>query len=266
MDSFVKWVGGKSKIFPHINKLKPKKFNKYIEPFVGSGCVFLNLENTSKIIISDLNHELINAYICIKENYLKLIDAIEKINKIGDYYKIREMDKQKNYCKLDKYIKAARLIYLNKNCFNGIYRVNSLGFFNVPKGRYKKVTLYHENTLKNINIFLNTKKVKIYNKNFIDMKEYIKEKDFIYLDPPYDPINKTQSFTSYNPSGFSKQDQIDLKNFCDYINKKGAYFMLSNNNTDLIQKLYKNCYITKVCVTILKVFKNKISNSFIITW
>ena len=97
------------------------------------------------------------------------------------------------------------------------------------------------------------------------MKQYIKEKDFVYLDPPYDPINKTQSFTSYNPNGFSAKDQFNLKNFCDYINQKGAYFMQSNNNTDLIQNLYKNYKLTRVIGIFLKIFKNKIRNPFIFT-
>lgn len=224
MNTFIKWVGGKSKLFPLINNWKPKKFNNYIEPFVGGGYVFLNLHETSKIIISDLNKLLITTYKCIKENYLRLIKEIDNLVNLGkDYYEIREMDRQKEYENLDPYIKAARFIYLNKNCFNGIYRENSKGFFNVPQGRYKNVSLYNYENLKEISDFLNEKDVEIINKDFREMKNLIKENDFIYLDPPYDPIDKTQSFTSYNANGFSEDDQIDLKEFCDFIDSRKAF-------------------------------------------
>lgn len=239
MKSFIKWVGGKAKIFPYIDKLKPENFNKYIEPFVGSGYVFLNLENTNKIIISDLNDELINVYLCIKDDYLRLIDEIEILNKDSDYFRIRNMDRDVNFKLFDKFIRAARFIYLNKNCFNGLYRVNSKGFFNTSKGRYKNITLYKKENLKEISEFLNNKYVEIYNKSFDELGGFVESGDFVYLDPPYDPIDKTQAFTCYNAFGFKDSEQIKLKEFCDLIDKKNAYFMVSNNETKLIKELYE---------------------------
>lgn len=266
MDSFIKWVGGKKRLFNQIIKYKPKEFNKYIEPFVGGGYVFLNI-NHHNCLINDINKSLVNVYMCIKDNLDDLIKELDKLkDKEKDYYFIRDQEKQKGFSNLSNTYKAARFIYLNKNCFNGMYRENSKGFFNVPKGRYKKINLYNKENLLNINKMMNHINLEITNLDYKHLINKINKNDFVYLDPPYDPIDKTKSFTQYNKDNFDKNNQTELKEFCDQINKKGAFFMLSNNQTDFIKELYKKYEITTVISTfsffiyiILHLLLNKIT-------
>lgn len=249
MDSFVKWVGGKKRLFNEINKFKSKEFNKYIEPFVGGGYVFLNIGH-KRCLINDLNKNLINTYECIKNNVYALIEELEKFkNRESDFYSIRDEEKKPTFSELNSFCKAARFIYLNKNCFNGMYRENSSGFFNVPKGRYKTINLYNEENLIEMNKMMNQIDLEITNLDYKLLIDKINEKDFVYMDPPYDPIDKTKSFTQYNKENFDKNNQKELKKFCDLINKKGAFFMLSNNKTDFIEELYKKYELTTVIST-----------------
>lgn len=239
MESFIKWVGGKKRLFLDIKKYAPKKFNKYIEPFLGGGYVFLNMD-FEKAIINDGNQKLINVYLQIKYNWQQLITELKKMeNKKIDFYKIRDEEKLKSFQKKSDAYKAARFIYLNKHCFNGMYRENSKGYFNVPKGRYSKINLYNEKNFEMIHKKLNNN-VEIISNDFYTTLDRIEKNDFVYLDPPYDPIDKTKSFTTYLKDNFDKQDQIKLKEYCDEVNKKGAFFMQSNNATDFIKELYKD--------------------------
>lgn len=172
MEPFVKWVGGKKRLFPYIKKYAPKKFNKYIEPFLGGGYVFFNMD-IKEAIINDGNSNLINVYLQIKKNWKDVINELKKIeNKKIDFYKIRDEERFDSFKDKTDVYKAARFIYLNKNCFNGMYRVNSKGYFNVPKGNYSKINLYNENNFKMINNKLNNDKIKIISNDFYPRLKY----------------------------------------------------------------------------------------------
>lgn len=170
MEPFVKWVGGKKRLFPYIKKYAPKKFNKYIEPFLGGGYVFLNLD-VKEAIINDGNTNLINVYNQIKLNWNNVVNELKKMEIDNvDFYKIRDEEKKSSFKNKSNVYKAARFIYLNKNCFNGMYRVNSSGYFNVPKGKYSKINLYDEKNLKMIHNKLNNDRIKIINNDFSPFK------------------------------------------------------------------------------------------------
>lgn len=254
----LKWVGGKKQIFPEIQKRLPKKFNKYFEPFVGGGYVFLQLK--PKVgYINDFNEELINLYRIVKEEPKELIKKIQKHKERNSkeyFYKIRSYDRKPNFNKISKVDKAARMVFLNKTCFNGLYRVNSNGELNSPYGKYKSPQIFSESNINNISDYFNQNNISIVNGDYKELLQYIEKGDFVYLDPPYDPVSKTSSFTGYSADGFNKQNQIELKEFCDLINKKGAYFLLSNSSTDFIKELYANYYVDIIKVKRILAAKN----------
>ncbi|WP_342252301.1 Dam family site-specific DNA-(adenine-N6)-methyltransferase [Spiroplasma endosymbiont of Amphibalanus improvisus] len=247
---FLKWPGGKRNISKHIYDSMPKNFNNFIEPFVGAGSVFmgyfsdLNLNNNfeKKILINDINSELINVYNCIRKDYKKLICEINKINDDfmldpkNKFYEIRQWDRDETFKEIDVFKKAARTIFLNKTCFNGLFRVNSDGYFNTPWNGKIKVNFYDIKNLKNISNFL--KKVNILNKDFNDIINYVSKGDFIYFDPPYDVLNKN-TFTSYDKTGFNRDDQKKLADMFKKLDKMGCFVMMSNHNTEFIQNLYE---------------------------
>ena len=222
----VKWVGGKRQLLPEIKKYLPKKFNTYFEPFVGGGAVLFELQ-PSQAIVNDINKELINLYSVIQNNVEELIDTLsnQKIysNTSESYYKIRELDREpKKYNKLTGVDRAARILYLNKTCYNGLYRVNSMGEFNSPFGSYKNPNIVNEITLKAVSKYFNDANIK------------------------YAPISKTSNFTGYNESGFGENEQIRLKKLCDSLNKKGVKFLLSNSDCEFIRDLYKDYNIITI--------------------
>jgi DNA adenine methylase len=234
---FVKWAGGKSQLISEITKYLPNKFNSYFEPFVGGGALFFKLQ-PSKGIISDINPELINLYEVIKLNVEKLINDL-KTHKHEEnyYYELRNADRDDDYKNWSKIKKASRFIYLNKTCYNGLYRVNSKGYFNVPFGSYKNPTIVDETNLRACSTVL--KDTEIILSDFTHIKEKTNNGDFVYFDPPYKPLNKTSSFTKYFKEDFHEKKQIVLKELCDFLTKKDVYFMLSNSYTDMITELYK---------------------------
>lgn len=235
----LKWVGGKRQLMPEILANKPSTFNNYIEPFFGGGAVLFELK-PKNAIIGDINKELINLYNVIKNNPNELIKELKTYkNDSTFYYEIREKDRTKDYESLSNIKKAARMIYLNKTCFNGLYRVNSKGQNNVPFGNYKNPLICDEETIKDLSKFFNENKTQIFNQSFEKTMDLAKPGDFVYLDPPYDPVNET-SFTSYSETGFTKEDQKKLKEKCDELHKKGIKFMLSNSDTEYIKTLYKD--------------------------
>lgn len=235
---FVKWAGGKRSIIDELAENIPQEFRNYYEPFVGGGALFFHLhEKLSKAYLSDINLDLIMAYAVIKKNPKELIDLL-KVHKQKHnddyYYKVR---KQHN---LDDAIKiAARFLYLNKTCYNGLYRVNKKGEFNVPVGRYTNPNIVQEE-----NIFLCNNALQ---KATVEYREYnsIRPKagDFVYCDPPYHPVNGS-SFTSYTKLDFSENDQAQLRDFALELHSKGVNVMLSNSNTPFIQDLYKKVPFT----------------------
>lgn len=204
-----------------------------------------------KAIISDINGELINLYRVIQNNVEELIDELSNQNKYSNtaksYYKIRELDRDlKEYNKLTGIDKAARVLYLNKTCYNGLYRVNSAGEFNSPFGSYKNPKIVNDITLKAVNKYFNEANIKFLNVDFEKSVKNAKKGDFVYFDPRYVPISKTSNFTGYNESGFGEKEQRRLKEVCDKLNKEGVKFLLSNSDCTFIRELYKGHNIVTI--------------------
>ena len=241
----VKWVGGKRQLLKELKKNMPKSYNRYFEPFVGGGALFFSLR-PKEAFINDYNEELINLYRVVKQKPFELIEDLKKHkNEKEYYYKIRGLDRDSlSYKKLSDVKRAGRFVFLNKTCFNGLYRVNKKNEFNSPYGRYKNPAICDEK-----NILLCSRVLQnsvILNEDFKEIKKEIKKGDFIYLDPPYVPLNQTSNFTAYTDRGFDKKMQFELKEFCDYIDRAGGYFMLSNSYTDFVLELYRDYRIKTV--------------------
>ena len=239
---FVKWAGGKRQIINILTQEIPLNFINYIEPFVGGGALLFELL-PEKAIINDINIELINAYLVIKNHPDKLIESLKKHKNQEEYfYKIRALNPEK----LTSIERASRFIYLNKTCFNGLYRENSKGEFNVPFGNYKNPKILDEENIKAISEYLNNANIKILNKDYKEVCEMAQKGDFVYLDPPYYPLSKTSSFTKYTKYDFTEKDQKELSKIFKELDKKGCFVMLSNSNTDFIKELYKDYKIIEV--------------------
>jgi len=239
---FVKWVGGKRQLIQQITKYLPEQYNKYYEPFLGAGAVFFRLL-PNNACINDMNEELINVYKIIRDDVESLIIDLknhEKNNSKEYYYKIREWDRNSSYINRSPVEKAARFIYMNKVSFNGLYRVNKSGQYNVPYGRYINPKITDEDLLKRISLYLNKQTITITSVDFEVATTSVAEGDLVYFDPPYDPINMTSSFTEYQKGGFDRNEQIRLKKVADKLVKKGAKVILSNSNTKFINDLYSN--------------------------
>ena len=240
----IKWVGGKRQLLNKIKEEMPKKYNRYHEPFIGGGALFFDL-SPKNAVINDFNEELINMYQVLKENPKELmIDLCSHLNTEEYYYSLRKLDRLPIFKKISKLKRASRFIFLNKTGFNGLYRVNKKGQNNVPYGRYKNPKIFEENNFINCSKVL--KNTTILTGDFENIKPYIKKGDFIYLDPPYVPLNKTSNFTSYTEKGFDLKMQYRLKDFCDYIDSIGAYFIQSNSHTDFVLNLYQEYNIINV--------------------
>ncbi|MFT5884119.1 MAG: DNA adenine methylase [Arcticibacterium sp.] len=236
---FLKWVGGKRQLMPYIKEMLPDTFSTYFEPFVGGGAVLFDLQ-PKKAVINDYNTELVNVYECIKDKPNELIKELKKHKNESDYfYDLRLLDRKEGFHKLSNIKKASRVIYLNKTCYNGLYRVNSSGEFNSPFGRYKKPNIVNEATILAVSDYLNSSDVSIFRGDFEEAVKSAKKGDFVYFDPPYDPVSKSASFTGYVKGGFDKEEQIRLRDLCNELHTKGVKFMLSNSDTPFIEDLYK---------------------------
>lgn len=247
---FVKWAGGKTQLLNEIKELMPKQYNVYFEPFIGGGALFFNLK-PNNAVISDYNEELMLTYKSFKNNadYNNMINEIVKHenNHSEEYYlEIRAMDRDESYKNTEIYIKAARMIYLNKACFNGLYRVNSKGYFNVPSGKKKEVKAYQEILFNDINNYFNKSDIKIMSKDFEEVVALAKKGDFVYFDPPYDTFENKNNFTSYTKDSFGREEQMRLGKVFKELDRKGVYVMLSNHNTNFIKELYKDYNLTVV--------------------
>jgi DNA adenine methylase len=247
---FVKWVGGKRQLlaqFRLMNLYPPEKFDpksgKYFEPFVGGGAVFFDLLPETAYL-SDLNNELVVTYNVIKNDVENLIKSLKKHKLDKEYFlKIRAQNPEK----LSDLNTASRFIYLNRTCFNGMYRVNSRGGFNVPFGKYTNPLICDENNLRKASKAL--KNVEIKKQDYKEVLKKAKKGDFVYFDPPYYPVSKTASFTSYTSEAFLDKEQIELRDTFVELHKRGCFVMLSNSDTPLINKIYsepKGLRITKV--------------------
>ena len=240
---FVKWAGGKRQIIDKLKKCVPEEFGTYFEPFVGGGALLFEL-SPRKAVINDYNEELMNVFECIKDEnrFSKMCSELNKheANHSEEYYYlIRNVDRDKaKYKKMVDYKRAARTIYLNKACFNGLYRVNSKNEFNVPFGKKLKVNTYEGQNLGIIHAYLNLNEIDILNIDFEEAVKDAKKGDFIYFDPPYD--SETSTFNSYTEEGFGKEQQVRLARVFKELDERGCYVMLSNHNTTLVNELYKD--------------------------
>lgn len=237
--TLVKWAGGKKQLLTQFDRFFPKKIERHIEPFVGGGAVAFHIIKRFEpncVLLSDINEELINAYNTVKTNVPELIAALTVMAKNHSkefYYKIRDVDPST----LSNIEMAARFIYLNKTCFNGLYRVNSQGKFNVPIGSYKAPQIVDVKSLLEINKLLKNAIIKVM--PFEKTLESAKSGDFIYLDPPYYPVKEGRSFTKYSKDDFSKEDQEKLASVFNELDRLGCKVMLSNSDTEFIRNLYK---------------------------
>ena len=242
---FIKWVGGKKDVIKkHLYRYLPKEFNCYYEPFLG-GAAMLAYLKPKKAVVNDLNQELIATYQVIKNNLDKLIiqlKSLEKLHCESFYYQTRSQHNNKSI-KL-----AARFIYLNKTGFNGLYRVNKKGLFNVPFNKKVTVKLFNELNLVKWSNYLNNYDIQFQNKDF---KSFFKtadlnENDFVFVDPPYDYEVGSNGFTSYTKSGFNQFNQKELANYLKLLDQKGIKWMLTNHNTKLINELYQDYKIIPI--------------------
>ncbi len=242
---FVKWAGGKRQIINRMDRFFPEEFDTYIEPFLGGGAIFFYLL-PSKAILIDINPELINTYQVIQEDVVKLSESLKKHeNEKEYYYKLRNIDRNlEEFNKWSKIEKASRTIYLNRCCYNGLYRVNSKGQYNVPFGKYKNPNFCDEKNLWAVHEAL--KNVKIIQGGFERVLEFAEKGDFIYFDPPYHPLSETSNFTSYTKFDFGKESQIRLFEVFKELDKKGCKLLLSNSYNEFIIKLYKDYKIVTI--------------------
>lgn len=243
----VKWVGGKRQLINDLIPLMPKRITSYCEPFFGGGAVLFAIQ-PQKAVINDINADLMLMYKVIKNDVDQLIFDLSTHENTADYfYALRDLDRDKqHYNELSDVKKASRLIYLNKTCYNGLFRVNSSGEFNTPFGNYKNPNIVNEPVLRAVNHYFNTCDITFYSEDFASILSNLKKGTFVYLDPPYDPVSESANFTGYNKGGFNRKEQIRLKECCDDLNKKGIKFMLSNSATEFIKNLYSDYYITTV--------------------
>jgi DNA adenine methylase len=267
---FIKWLGGKTQLISSIEKNLPKNLEKqknltYIEPFVGGGAILFwilqNYPNITNAIINDINPDLTTAYKTIKEMPAELVDALQTIQ--DEYLLLNEENRKEYYLNKRKIFNTKTLnsidntsafIFLNRTCFNGLYRVNSKGEFNVPFGRYKNPKICDKAT-----IFADSKileKVEILTGDFEQTLKYADKNSLFYLDPPYKPLSETSSFNAYAKEGFNDNEQIRLKNFCDELNQLGHNFILSNSDVksknpedNFFDELYEQFNIERVFAT-----------------
>jgi DNA adenine methylase len=241
--AFLKWAGGKQQLLAQYEQYFPAHFQRYFEPFVGGGAVFFHLWNAARLgnhaALFDTNAELINVYTIVRDCVEALIDALalhEHRHSREYYYKIRGLDRHPGH--LSDLEKAARTIYLNRTCYNGLYRVNKAGHFNVPMGSYKNPKVLHVDTLRAASIALQG--VWIETRSFETAIALGERNDFFYFDPPYDPVSRTASFTSYTAGNFRDEEQHRLAKVYTHLSNKGCLCMLSNSYTPFVLELYRN--------------------------
>lgn len=257
--SFLKWAGGKKRLVALLDKLTPNDIDRYFEPFLGGGAFFFYLIQTRKpfnAFLSDSNPQLINTYRVVRDNVKELIEILEnhqnKYYKNGEkyYYSVRDNNKV-NQSNIQNNINSAtevagRFIFLNKTCYNGLYRVNKIGNFNVPHGRYFNPKICNKEKLIECSNLLNRSEVDIRCDIYKNTTSKCQEDDFVYLDPPYFPVSRTANFTDYTKENFGVQQHAELANEFDRLNEIGAKVLLSNSNSDYVKSLYDKHRILKV--------------------
>ncbi len=238
---FIKWAGGKTQLLGSFQPLYPRKVSRYIEPFLGGGAVYFQVKallGPSHAVLCDNNAELIETFVAVRDQVDELIKALRRHReKHGEehFYEVRSQQPTAPVAR------AARLIYLNKTCFNGLYRVNSRGLFNVPFGKYKAPKILDEEALRAASHFLQDTDLRV--GDFRCLPEVARTGDFVYFDPPYHPVSRTAKFTSYTSDSFGEQDQRDLARVYAQLNDMGCQLMLSNSDTPLVRELYAPFHI-----------------------
>lgn len=243
----LKWVGGKRQLLDSLTPLLPKKISSYCEPFIGGGAMLFSMQ--PKIAyINDINNDLILVYSIIKNNVEELITSLSDFKNEADFfYSVRDWDRDKEkYNSLTDIERAARIIYLNKTCYNGLYRVNNSGEFNSPFGSYKNPNIVNAPVLRAVSAYFNSATIHFTSTDYSEVLDKIPKGTFVYLDPPYDPVSATSNFTGYSKGGFNQNEQLRLRNYCDELTRRGIKFMLSNSSTDFIHNLYNEYNITIV--------------------
>ena len=236
---FLKWAGGKLQLIEQFENLFPHNFRNYYEPFVGSGAVFFYVKSKlrpNKVILSDTNEELINCFVVVRDKPSELVELLlnhRKNHSKEYYYAVRSIESNR----LDSVDRAARLIYLNKTCFNGLYRVNSKGHFNVPFGDYKSPSIFDKNILFQASQLLQGVDLQVM--TFEKVLDFAGKDDFVYFDPPYIPLSKTSSFTRYSKSDFSMKEQKQLCEVFETLDSRGCFVMVSNSDHALTRELYR---------------------------
>ncbi len=237
---FVKWAGGKTQLLSELEQHVPR-FEKYFEPFLGGGALFFRVISKTKMTacVSDANADLINAYKVVRDDVEGLINLLQRYeqNYRKDphhfYYRLRSKTDIK-----DAVENTARFIALNKTCYNGLYRVNSKGAFNVPIGRYKNPTICDSHQLRKASAALGHSKARMLVGDYKDVLKNARSGDFVYLDPPFSPLNLTADFTQYTYNGFDQQDQVDLARMFRQLDRRGCKVLLSNSDTEFTRTLY----------------------------
>lgn len=243
----LKWVGGKRQLLDTLIPLFPKRMTAYCEPFIGGGALLFH-KQPKIAYINDINNDLILVYKVIQSDVDALIAALaEYKNEAEFFYAIRDWDRDRErYESLTDVERAARIIYLNKTCFNGLYRVNNAGEFNSPFGNYKNPNIINAPVLKAVSSYFNSATIHFSSTDYAEVLDLIPRGTFVYLDPPYDPVSATSNFTGYARGGFSQDDQIRLRECCDELDRRGIKFMLSNSSTPFIHEQYAAYHITVV--------------------
>ena len=242
LQPFTKWTGGKRQLLGDLRSYMPENYNRYFEPFVGGGALFFDLA-PEQAVINDFNEELINAYRQIKDKPVDLIDLLlgHKENNSKDYYlELRAADRDGRLASMTDVERAARILYMLRVDFNGLYRVNSKNQFNVPYGRYKNPKIVDVALIHQISGYLNENDIEILQTDFADAVAGAQTGDFVYFDPPYIPLNETSSFTSYTHEGFSYEEQVRLRDTFKELTDRGVYVMLSNSSSPLVEELYQD--------------------------
>ena len=241
MKPFTKWTGGKRKLLPILTELIPDDFNRYYEPFIGGGALLFKLLPRDAII-NDFNEELINSYLQIRDNPNELIDLLaeHKDKNSKDYYLyIRSADRDGRIEDMTDVERAARILYMLRVDFNGLYRVNSKNQFNFPYGRYKNPKILDEDLIYEVSGYLNANNIQILQGDFANAVADAVDGDLVYFDPPYIPLSETSSFTSYTHEGFSYEDQVRLRNTVRDLTRRGVKVILSNSSSPLVEDLYQ---------------------------
>ena len=238
---FLKWVGGKRQLISEIKELLPKRRRNltYYEPFIGGGALLFDLQ-PKRAIINDYNEELINVYRIIRDYPYELIEDLKRHENTAEYfYKLRAIDRSPAFSNLTNIQRASRIIYLNKTCYNGLYRVNNAGEFNSPFGKYKNPNIVNAPVIKAVSKYLKTNDIHLSHGDYESCLNNISPNSFVYLDPPYHPISDSSNFTGYIQGGWTEEDQVRLRNVCNCLTEKGVKFLLSNSSANFIKEIYK---------------------------